>query len=204
MNSFYEHHKRSIRWHYRCFNRILLNGLIQPFQQPERVVGFFNTYRQLYPVSRTTLRGIAEQFQAWLKTWAGKRSIPVIEAPQGRRDDFVDPYFSLRFVRPGRQHGERLFYCRATTGTCLKRARTDSGTGVKFSSARLPEPGFAITSPPAPATMSPLRKVGSCSTGTCASPAESLPLQVQPATISVRYLNAFGSSEYGLPVDVAA
>ena len=55
MNSFYEHHKDSIRWHYRCFDRILLNGIIQPFQQPERVVGFFNTYRQLYPVSRNTL-----------------------------------------------------------------------------------------------------------------------------------------------------
>lgn len=93
MNSFYEHHKDSIRWHYRCFDRILLNGLIQPFQQPERVVGFFNTYRQLYPVSRNTLRGIAEQFQTWLKAWAGKRYIPVLEAPQGRRDDFVDPYF---------------------------------------------------------------------------------------------------------------
>jgi hypothetical protein len=93
MNSFYEHHKDGIRWHYRCFDRILLNGLIQPFQQPERVVGFFNTYRQPYPVSRNTLRGIAEQFQAWLKAWAGKRNIPVMEAPQGRRDDFVDPYF---------------------------------------------------------------------------------------------------------------
>ena len=79
MNSFYEHHKDSIRWHHRCFDRILLNGLIQPFQQPERVVGFFNTYRQLYPVSRNTLRGIAEQFQAWLKAWAGKRNIPVMK-----------------------------------------------------------------------------------------------------------------------------
>ena len=37
MNSFYEHHKDSIHWHYRCFDRILLNGLIQPFQQPVRV-----------------------------------------------------------------------------------------------------------------------------------------------------------------------
>src|SRR5262245_52493906 len=27
MNSFHEHHKGSIRWHYRCFDRILLNGL---------------------------------------------------------------------------------------------------------------------------------------------------------------------------------
>lgn len=35
MNSFYEHHKDSIRWHYRCFDRLLLNGLIQPFQRPE-------------------------------------------------------------------------------------------------------------------------------------------------------------------------
>jgi hypothetical protein len=39
MNAFVEHHKDSIRFGYRCFDRILLNGLIQPFQQPERVVG---------------------------------------------------------------------------------------------------------------------------------------------------------------------
>jgi hypothetical protein len=56
MNAFYEHHRQSIHGHYRCFDRILLNALIQPFQQPERVVGFFNTYRQLYPVTRHTLR----------------------------------------------------------------------------------------------------------------------------------------------------
>jgi hypothetical protein len=94
MNSFYDHHRDSIRWHYRCFDRILLNGLIQPFQQPERVVGFFNIYRQLYPVSRNVLRGIADQFQTWLKAWASQRRIPVMDAPQGRRDDFVDPHFS--------------------------------------------------------------------------------------------------------------
>ena len=93
MNSFYEHHKDSIRWHYRCFDRILLNGLIQPFQQPERVVGFFNTYRQLYPVTRYTLRDIADQFQRWVTERAEKRNIPIVEAPKGRRDDFVDPYF---------------------------------------------------------------------------------------------------------------
>ena len=87
MNSFCEQDKGSIRWQYRCFDRI------QPFQQPERVVGFFNTYRQLYPVSRRVLRDIAEQFQRWLKEWSEKRDIPVMEALQGRRDDFVDPYF---------------------------------------------------------------------------------------------------------------
>ena len=44
-------------------------------------------------MSRQTLRSIAEQFQHWLKGWSEKRNIPVVEAPKGRRDDFVDPYF---------------------------------------------------------------------------------------------------------------
>jgi len=99
MNSFFEHHRDSIRWHYRCFDRILLNGLIQPFQQPERVVGFFSTYRQIFPVTRSTLRGIADQFQRWVTERAAKRNIPIVEAPNGRRDEFVDPYF--RRAKPG-------------------------------------------------------------------------------------------------------
>ncbi len=67
--------------------------MIQPFQQPERVVGFFDTYRQLYPVSRDTLRGITDRFQQWLASWVQRRDIPVLDAPKGRRDEFVEPYF---------------------------------------------------------------------------------------------------------------
>src|ERR1700741_1891286 len=93
MNSFYGHPKGGLPFHYRCFDRILLNGLIQPFQQPERVVGFFDTYRKLYPVCRDTLRSIADRFQSWLKPGAEKRDIPILEAPKGRRDEFVEPYF---------------------------------------------------------------------------------------------------------------
>ena len=82
MNAFYEHHNDSIRFGYRCFDRILLNGLIQPFQQPERVVGFFRTYRHLHPVSRDILRGTAEQFQLWVKepTSGTLRSLSLREA----------------------------------------------------------------------------------------------------------------------------
>jgi hypothetical protein len=93
VNAFYNHHQDNIRFSYRCFDRILLNGLIQPFQQPERVVGFFNTYRQLYPVSRDVLRDIAGQFQNWVKNRSESWGAPILEAPQGRRDDFVKPYF---------------------------------------------------------------------------------------------------------------
>ena len=93
MNAFYEHHKDNIRFQYRCFDRILLNGLIQPFQQEERVVGFFGTYRDLYPVSREVLREIATQFHNWVINRSKKWGAPILDAPDGRRDEFVQPYF---------------------------------------------------------------------------------------------------------------
>src|SRR5260370_41516893 len=93
MNDFYEHHKGSIKFGYRCFDRILLNGLIQPFQQPERVIGFFNAYRDGERVTRNKRHEIAEQFQNWVKNRSEKWGAPIVEAPAGRRDDFVDSYF---------------------------------------------------------------------------------------------------------------
>lgn len=94
MNTFYEHHHSSIRFTYRCFDRILLNALIQPFQQPERVVGFFNTYRQLYPVSKAVLCDIASQYQHWVTARAIQWGVPLVDAPAAeRRDTFVEPYF---------------------------------------------------------------------------------------------------------------
>ncbi len=98
MNAFYEHHKNNIRFSYRCFDRILLNGLIQPFQQPERAVGFFSFYRDQFPVSRTVLTEIADQFRNWVTNRSEKWKVPILEAPQGRRDEFVQPYF--RHAKP--------------------------------------------------------------------------------------------------------
>jgi hypothetical protein len=63
-------------------------GWIQPFQQPEQIVGFFNTYRQIYPVTRSTLRDIANQFKRWVTERAAKHNIPIVEAPKSRRDEF--------------------------------------------------------------------------------------------------------------------
>jgi hypothetical protein len=93
MNAFLEHHEHSIRANYRCFDRILLNGLLQPFQQPERVIGFFSFYRDQFPVTRKVLTDIAGQFQCWVKNRSEKWATPILEAPEGRRDEFVEPYF---------------------------------------------------------------------------------------------------------------
>ena len=96
MNAFVEHHKDSIQFSYRCFDRLLLNGLIQPFQQPERVLGFFNAYREGKRVTRKTLTDIADQFQYWLRNRSAKWGAPILETPEGddsRRDRLLDPYF---------------------------------------------------------------------------------------------------------------
>jgi hypothetical protein len=67
--------------------------LIQPFQQPERAVGFFSFYRDQFPVSRKVLTDIADQFANWVKNRSDKWEVPILDAPDGRRDEFIDPYF---------------------------------------------------------------------------------------------------------------
>jgi hypothetical protein len=57
------------------------------------VIGFFNAYRDGQRVTRNRLRDIAEQFQNWVKNRCEKWGTPLLEAPAGRRDDFVDRFF---------------------------------------------------------------------------------------------------------------
>src|ERR1700736_1575335 len=94
MNAFYEHHKDNIQFQYRCFDRMLLNGLIQPFQQGERALGFFWTYRHIYPVSRDVLHDVSNQYHNWVVNRSLKWDVPIRKAPEEeRRDDFVARYF---------------------------------------------------------------------------------------------------------------
>ena len=86
MNTFREHHEHSIRASYQCFDRILLKGLLQPFQQSERVIGFLSFYRNQFPVSRKVLTDIADHFGNWVKNRSEKWSAPILEAPEGRRE----------------------------------------------------------------------------------------------------------------------
>jgi len=89
MNAFYEHHKDSIRFGYRCFDRLLLNGIIQSFRQPERVLGFFNAYRDGKRVTRRYFGEIADQFQNWVKSRATKWGAPILEdLDEERRDEY--------------------------------------------------------------------------------------------------------------------
>ena len=122
MNCFYEHHKGSIRFHYRCFDRILLNGLIQPFQQPERVIGFFDTYRHLYPVSRGALHGVADRFQQWLRQVVGEAQHSGSGGPEGPPRRVHRTVLQGRQARRGRRRPEG-----ARTGAHHDRHRRPDG-----------------------------------------------------------------------------
>src|ERR1700745_1932818 len=93
MNTFCEHHKNNIKFAYRCFDRILLNGLIQPFHQPERVIGFFKADGEGQRVTGNFLRDIAQQFHNWVIKRCQRWGVSLLDAPEQRRDDFVAPYF---------------------------------------------------------------------------------------------------------------
>jgi len=93
MNAFFKQHQDSIRFSYRCFDRLLLNGCIQTFVDGARALGFFWVYRKIYPVSRKVLRDIASHYHTWVEGNASKWGTEIVEDPKGRRDDFVEPYF---------------------------------------------------------------------------------------------------------------
>jgi hypothetical protein len=94
MNAFFEHHQDSIRFRYRCFDRILLHGCIQSFVDGARAQGFFWTYRHIYPVSRDLLRGIATQYHHWVQNRSHQWKVEIVdEVREDRRDTFVKPYF---------------------------------------------------------------------------------------------------------------
>ena len=93
MNAFFEHHQDSIRFRYRCFDRILLHGCIQPFLDGARAQGFFWIYRHIYPVSCDLLRGIATQYHNWVLNRSQQWKVEIVdEVKEERRDNFVKPY----------------------------------------------------------------------------------------------------------------
>ncbi len=60
MNSFVEHHQESIELEYSCFDRIVVNAIIQPLQQPPIIGGFLDRYRRVPSITRAYFRRVSE------------------------------------------------------------------------------------------------------------------------------------------------
>ena len=79
--------------------RILLNGVIPLFQQPEPVVGLFGTYRNQYPVTPDVLQDVAQQVQNGATNPTNRSTkwnhgtMERWKLPKGEGGQAVEPYF---------------------------------------------------------------------------------------------------------------
>ena len=94
MNPFIEHHQESIRFQYSCFDRMLLNVVVQPMQQPAMIVGFLDKCRHVPSITRTYFREVSEGYHRFVGRLAATQRISIVEPPKRvRREDWVEPFY---------------------------------------------------------------------------------------------------------------
>jgi len=94
VNPFIEHHRDSIRFQYSCFDRMLLNAVVQPMQQPAMIVGFLDKCRQVPSITKAYFRQVSEDYHRFVGGLAATQHIPIVEPPKGvRREDWVEPFY---------------------------------------------------------------------------------------------------------------
>jgi hypothetical protein len=102
VNSFVRHHGESIRFGYRCFDRMLCSARVQHFHFPAAVCGYLMRRHQVRTVTASLLKSISAEYHAWLESTAEQRGIPLVEPPREvRRTDWVQPYFDQLGGRDG-------------------------------------------------------------------------------------------------------
>ena len=94
MNAFIAHHQPAIRFDYSCFDRILLNGVIQVLQNPACVVGFLKEKRQAARVTPAYFRAISTDYHHFVQAFAEQRHIEIVQPPKDvRREEWVEPFY---------------------------------------------------------------------------------------------------------------
>jgi hypothetical protein len=94
VNPFVEHHQESIRFQYSCFDRMLLNAVVQPMQQPAMIVGFLDKCRQVPSITKAYFRQVSEDYHRFVARLATTEHIQIVEPPKGiRREDWVEPFY---------------------------------------------------------------------------------------------------------------
>lgn len=102
MNAFVEHHQDSIRFTYSCFDRMLLNAVIQVLQYPASVVGFLKDKRQATSLTPAYFRDISINYHQFVQTFAAEHQVQIVEPPKDvRREDWVEPFFRRLHGEPG-------------------------------------------------------------------------------------------------------
>jgi hypothetical protein len=94
VNPFVEHHRQSIRLQYSCFDRMLLNAVVQPMQRPALIVGFLDKCKHVPSITKAYFRQVSEDYHRFVGQLASTHGTPIVEPPKGvRREDWVEPFY---------------------------------------------------------------------------------------------------------------
>jgi hypothetical protein len=94
MNAFIEHHQQAIALDYSCFDRVLLNGVIQVLQNPACIVGFLKEKRQATEVTPAVFKAISTDYHHFVQTFAEQRQVEIVQPPKEvRREEWVEPFY---------------------------------------------------------------------------------------------------------------
>jgi hypothetical protein len=83
---------------YRCFDRILINVVVQLLQIPVNVVCFFRDQRK-QEVDRHVLGCVSRQYHQWVEQYAAQHQIAIVrpeDFEEERRENWTDAYFQSR------------------------------------------------------------------------------------------------------------
>jgi hypothetical protein len=101
MNGFFQHHAGSIRFSYRSFDRIFLNAFIQPLQTPASIVWFLKEHRNAARLTKDYFRQISVDYHDFVQSLAKQMWVDIVQPPQVRREDWVEPYYHRLGEHPG-------------------------------------------------------------------------------------------------------
>jgi hypothetical protein len=92
-SAFVEHHQQAIRLDYSCFDRILLNAIIQALQYPSSVVGFLKAKRSADQLTPAYFRTISTDYHHFVQDLAERRRLEIVQPPKDvRREDWGEPF----------------------------------------------------------------------------------------------------------------
>jgi len=109
MNRFLQHHRDDVRFEYSCFDRIILNGMIRPFQHTAcgGTVRWFLREKRQITCSRAAFARIANDYHDWIDQYAADQHLDILQPQQDtdllkiEREDLVEPHFQNLGQREG-------------------------------------------------------------------------------------------------------
>ena len=109
MNRFLQHHRDDVRFEYSCFDRMILNGMIRPFQHTAcgGTVRWFLREKRQITCSRAAFARIANDYHDWIDQYAADQHLDILQPQQDtdllkiEREDLVEPLGHVRFALRG-------------------------------------------------------------------------------------------------------